>query len=404
VVSKDDYEQAKRQALECEEEKIRFIEQRYALQRASSRHAATLSNIIHGSIIQAEYSEENNLKNKALQNKKSNLNEQNLVLLQDLEKAEETVEILENKVLKLEQGKKIVAESWKFSTLQLEETQKEVDNMKISFVELENTLVNRDRELLLLTSQLEEYEKKENEMTHCIITIIKNIDLLLEHYAKSIDQEDDLFTNRDVELQTTLQNFESEIYDHEDEAENAISATQTARFESLLLLTQDLLDDCEKDIQVNKETLLHLKTIRDDLQKLVKVKMNINPAINIEMKYLDPLPSSPLEANYADKEKSSEQQFYLNPSRSKSISPTSGHPNNPATNNNGSAQSIQSRKSFREQNSKISPFPNTNLSSSLSSTSGGANSNRFKHSPLTTPQGSSAATKLFESSNTLGDF
>jgi hypothetical protein len=278
--------------------------------------------------------------------------------------------------------------------------------MKISFVELENTLVNRDRELLLLTSQLEEYEKKENEMTHCIITIIKNIDLLLQHYAKSIDQEDDLFTKRDEELQTTLQNFDSAAHEsnnHEDETEN-ISETQTAQFESLLLLTQDLLDDCEKDIQVNKETLLHLKTIRDDLQKLVKVKMNINPAINIEMKYLDPLPSSPLEANYADKEKSSEQQFYLNPSRSKSISPSSGHPNNPATNNNGSAQSIQARKSFREQNSKISPFPNTSLSSSLSSASGGANSNRFKHSPLTTPQGSSAATKLFESSNTLGDF
>jgi hypothetical protein len=58
VVPREDFDRAKKQAIECEEEKHRYLEQRYALHRAALRHAATLSDIIHGSIITAEYDEQ----------------------------------------------------------------------------------------------------------------------------------------------------------------------------------------------------------------------------------------------------------------------------------------------------------------------------------------------------------
>jgi hypothetical protein len=62
VVPREDFDRAKEQAIECEEEKHRFLEQRYALRRAALRHAVTLSGIIHGSIVTAEYDEQKTLR------------------------------------------------------------------------------------------------------------------------------------------------------------------------------------------------------------------------------------------------------------------------------------------------------------------------------------------------------
>lgn len=377
VVSKDDFEQAKKQALECEEEKIRFSEQRFALQRASTRHAMTLSNIIHGSIIQAEYTEEKNLTTKMLERNKANLNEQNSLLLQDLEKAEETMEILENKLLTLEQGKKVVTESWQFSTMELENSQKELESLKISFVELENALQIRDREVLLLSNQLQESEVKENEMTDCVETIIKNLNLLMDLYGISILEEENLLAKRDQELHTTLNNYE--ITDTEPEQENLLSH-QVAKCESLLLLTQDLLDDYDKEIQMNKETVEHLKVVRDDLQKVVRAKSNKQNQPRISNQKINSSSSQDYVPHPTYYDNSNEQQFYINPigSRSKSfignngdqISESVNVPSSINANNQGSSNSPGRR---------VQPIHQSN-------------------------KGDSYTAKVFESNSVLGDF
>jgi len=418
IVSKEDYVSAREQALECEEEKIRFAEQRFALQRASVRHATTLSGIVHGSIIQAEYHETRQYSTKSLEENTNGLSHQREVLLSDLEKAEETVEILENKVISLEQqkqtleqSKKIVSESWKFTTQQLETVQKELDELKIYINDLETTLDLRNREIMLFSHQIQENDDKEKELNDLIMTVIHNIDVLIEHNLQSNSNNNATLKKRDEELNQTLNNYDNHhaISNTKNEEDQEEAEAMSARFEGLLLLTQDLLDDLGRIVAVDQDTIEHLKQIRNDLFKLIKHKT--------------PFPSTVGSVDMVERDYDEAEVLMNNSAVVNGPTPPTlkySHPTN-IPGNIGYETTIIDQRSINRRvitplqsdNATTSTYlsPKSSLvstpaqhSTSFTSSSLATSGKKQSHQKLPIPPSSTAASKVFSNNNTLDDF
>jgi FtsZ-binding cell division protein ZapB len=126
IVSKEKFNEAKTQALDCYREQQRFLSQRHSLQLEAHRQANLLSKVFHDDVTASLYLDEEEITLALLQTQLDSLQQSNDILLKDVESAEYQVEAVTRENNGLLETKTLVKDSLKSSVEEL--TQLTVEN------------------------------------------------------------------------------------------------------------------------------------------------------------------------------------------------------------------------------------------------------------------------------------
>jgi hypothetical protein len=126
VVSAEDFQSAKEQALEVQREKKKFEQQRYAVKRRAVRQAAVLSGVIYGSTVVAEHAEEESSELHRLEGEVVRLSEEMTLLVADLHESGRQNELLRKQNTVAELAKSAVDTEWREAILRCEATEAEL--------------------------------------------------------------------------------------------------------------------------------------------------------------------------------------------------------------------------------------------------------------------------------------
>lgn len=180
VLSVQEFETMKLQTTACLREKKRFETQRLRIRRSTYAHAARLSGVVHGSLVEADYAEEQAAHQRELQREVSKLAEQNRLLLSDLEQVEVKLEDLEAHHQALLSSKDLLSESWRFSNSQLTQVETRNQELQAMLSELQAELVHKDAELQETQDLLEGSREHNRQLQAALQAVVANLQPKLE--------------------------------------------------------------------------------------------------------------------------------------------------------------------------------------------------------------------------------
>lgn len=184
VVSRDQFQEAKREAVECYREKKRFEHQRNMFRLSSFRQATMTSRIMHGDITEQLYEEDYEMTLKLNETRLRSLQVSNDVLLKDLEKAEIRLNEVESRT-KDYKGSRTARVSETMHE-ELEELRTENSDLHAALSEAQDDLQQKDL-------QIEELDKNCKITTQRFATIQNEIIELSGHLDDQLDRLRDEF-------------------------------------------------------------------------------------------------------------------------------------------------------------------------------------------------------------------
>lgn len=191
IVAKSDFEVAKEQSMAVQRETRQFEIQRNALKRAVIRHAQRLSGVIHGSIIEAEYEEEEMGSIKKWKFKVDELVSSNEIASIELEKAEMRIQKLLGEKEALVESKAVIAESWEFATAQVEEAKNEISLLDEKLLELEEIIHSKEDEIAsmqeLQHDLMAEHNIVRENLTRLLISLNQAVSACKGDHLRGID-------------------------------------------------------------------------------------------------------------------------------------------------------------------------------------------------------------------------
>jgi len=236
VVSQDEYNNAKVQALEIQREKRKFETQRHSLQRAALAMAASMSGIIHSSSVVHEHAKEDLIKIDELESEIKRSKKEIESYQVDLDKAQEELDELEKEKALVERSRDQMAESWRYTVSQLEQLKQDFDKYKVTKEEeIIASKVGPEQAMITLKSN---YEKE-----------VRNLKLECERLNIEADKSKSDYTN-----------LKSKVY--------------------------QLEDSVEKETKVKREYESKCQAYQEEIKTLTKTVAELEDSLRVQTKAL----------------------------------------------------------------------------------------------------------------------
>ena len=245
VVSQEEYNTAKVQALEIQREKRKFETQRHSLQRAALAMATSMSGITHTASVVHEHAKEDIIRIDELENEIKRSKKEVESYQADLDKAQEELDELEKQKLVVEQSRDQMAESWRYTVSQLEQIKQEFDKFKeAKEEEIKLSKLGPEKEISTLNL---EYDKE-----------VKALKLECERLKIEADKSKSDYTN----LKSTLYQLQDNV-ENETKAKMEYEAKCRANEEEIRRLQKEVAD-LQDSLRVNEKMLLDNKADYND--------------------------------------------------------------------------------------------------------------------------------------------
>lgn len=261
IVSAQEFGNIHLQAMDCLREKKRFEAQRLSLRHGALRHASKLSGVLHGSMLEAEYAEEQALRVKKMEKDPEKLKLQNDLLLSDLEQAEVKLEDLETHCQALVDSKNLLSESWAFSNSQLADAETQLQELQSEIGQLHAHLDEKEHDLQDLLDQLETSHSRLGQAQQTMASIVANLEPKLEMDDRTYEDCSKRLEVRKEALQSLL------IDDH-------------AAGISWSDLSAELIDDYQQALAYVSHSQQVLTQIRDILAQLSQPSTDASVALS----------------------------------------------------------------------------------------------------------------------------
>jgi hypothetical protein len=254
AVHKEQFLEAKAQAIECYKEKKRFERQRKLFRLSAFRQATMISRVMHGDIIE-EIFEENIETNLKFQNSKLEaLEKSNDVLLKDLEKAEIRLNEVETVAENLQDSKARVSNTLSSSVEVLEELRSENADLHGAIIELQDSLREKEKKIADLEKYCQNSTQRFATIKNDVIELAVHLRDIFDLFRKEYYKGNDYFDSKDKKLQNILSN-----------------ESDTAVKELLNQFVAELLDDAQDKNDAWFSIISQLGIIIEQTSKLSEV-------------------------------------------------------------------------------------------------------------------------------------
>jgi hypothetical protein len=204
VVHKEQFSEAKAQAMECYNEKKRFERQRKLFRLSAFRQATMISRVMHGDIIEETF-EENIEANLRLQETRlESLQKSNDVLLKDLEKAEIRLNEIETVAENLQDSKARVSSTLSSSVEVLGELRSENADLHGEIAELQDSINKKEKKIAELEKYCQNSTQRFAKMKNDIIELSVHFCEIFNSFRKEYYKESEYFESKDKKLQSIL--------------------------------------------------------------------------------------------------------------------------------------------------------------------------------------------------------